>query len=206
MPFIAPLIAPLIATAGIAAPAAVAASSLFGKGGGGSNSQKTFEQTQNDISQYGLTEAKKTIPLATDTLKLPLDFWKKILSGDRQTMMETLAPEIGSVSAQYQGARRAASEFSPRSGGRAAGLQESRFKESGDILGMMEKARPQAADAVTNIGQLMSQLGLGEMGTSVNASNSGGQIATQAREQDIANQQATGAGIGTLLSAVFGLL
>jgi hypothetical protein len=181
---------------------------LFGGG-----SQATASKQQNelaaamtDVTKYGLSQAKSTIPKAMSALQLPLDFWTKILSGDRQSIMSTLTPEVSSVSEQYQAGRKAASEFSPRSGGRAAGLSESRFKEAGDIQNLISGMRTTSADEVTQLGQILGNLGLGELGASTSAAGTGGKIATARREQSMEQAAGFGEAAGSMASILLGLI
>src|SRR5947208_1730502 len=83
-------------------------------------------------------------------------YYEGILSGDRQKALETVAPEAGSILSAYDTAKRAASEFSPRGGGRNAALQELPYRESGDITSLLQKVRPEAAKELTAISEFLS--------------------------------------------------
>lgn len=179
-------------------------------GGGNEKTNKTAQTNAINqataVSTFGLDEAKSTIPKATAALDVPLNFWQKILGGDLSSITKSLQPEIGTVSDQYQAGRKAASEFSGRSGGRAASLEESRFKEAKDTSDLIATARPQAAESVTNIGQILAQLGLGETGVSTSAAGTAGNIATAGRDQAAAQNAQFSQAAGTMASILLGLI
>jgi len=131
-------------------------------------------------------------------INLGADFWKKILTGDRSAAMSALSPEIGTISSQYQGARKAAAEFSGRSGGRAADLQTSPTDEAGKIENLMNTIGPEAAQQTTDICKFLASLGIqnenifaGMQGNALASIQTQKQIADQVKQAQ--NQQAMSA-------------
>jgi hypothetical protein len=106
---------------------------------------------------------------AEKVLQGPLDFFSKLLSGDRQSAMEAEAPAVNSILSQYDSAKRAVSQFAPRGGGTASTLAQAPFKASDAITNLLASVRPEAAQALTQISGLLSSLGLDE--SSIGISN-----------------------------------
>lgn len=165
-------------------------------------SESTLGNIAGDMSARG----KSDLGTGEKMLQAPANFWQTLLSGDRTAMTSTLAPEISTVSSQYQAARKAASEFSPRGGGRTSDLSESRFKEGGDIQKLFEQGRVTAADKVTDISKIYSALGLSETGTAAGAAGTQGQVATAARGQSMQQAQQQGQAAGQLFSLLVGMV
>ncbi len=96
---------------------------------------------QTDIAKFGLGEAKKNLPAAAESLKGPKDFFTALMSGDRKTILDTLAPEVDTLTSQYDTGKKTAEEFAPRGGGRAAVLEELPFRKAGEINKMVQCQR-----------------------------------------------------------------
>jgi hypothetical protein len=118
------------------------------------------------------TEGTKTLGAGTSLLGKPLDYWQNLLKAPTRTsLLEQQAPAVSSVIGQYSTGRKAVSQ-QPRGGGTAATMANLPFQESGAITGLLENQlsqtlnvlQPEAAQAITQIGQTLDQLGLSEMG------------------------------------------
>ena len=141
-----------------------------GGGGGGGNPKDLAEQSlaklagvQAEAGEWGLGQAKRLLPEAEADIQKALGSYLPLLTGDRQAKIEGLGPEVNQISAQYDTARRAAAEFTPRGGGRTAALAEVPFRKAGAITSLLQKVRPEAAGKVTDIGQLLASIGLTAM-------------------------------------------
>src|SRR5207245_2627957 len=88
----------------------------------------------------------------------------KLLSGDRQEMLQAVAPEVNAIRGQGATGRRALSQFAPRGGGTTAALAEEPFRESGQITNLLNTVRPEAAKGLTQLGALLGNLGVSEIG------------------------------------------
>jgi hypothetical protein len=174
---------------------------LFGNSGQ-SSAQKNLTNIESSTAQLGENLASTTLPAATSALQGPLNFFQALLSGDRKTIMSALSPEISTLSSQYNTGRQTAEEFAPRGGGRAAALQSLPFEESGQIENLVQGAQTEGATGVTQIAQLMGELGLGELGASTGAATS----ANQAIQSSVENQQQQQAATGTAIGSLIGLL
>jgi hypothetical protein len=96
-----------------------------------------------------------------ETLGKPLSYYEGLL-GNRQEALTAAAPEISTIQGQFDTAARAVSEFTPRGGGRTAASSELPFTKQAAIQDVISKQRPAAAQGITQIGQLLSELGLSE--------------------------------------------
>jgi hypothetical protein len=175
--------------------------SLFG-GGGQTSEQKKLTTVQTQAAQTGLAAGQKTLPQGTDALQGPLNFFQALLSGDRNTIMSALNPEVSSLTAQYDTGRQTAESFAPRGGGRAAALESLPFQEAGTIENLVQGARATGASGVEQIGSFLAQLGLGELGTGSNIAGSAFNNIQTAKE----NQQQQQAGAGSAVGSLIGLL
>jgi hypothetical protein len=177
--------------------------SLFGGSsgpGGPSKEQKGLFASQQKAIDFGLSQAETTLPQATAALQDPLKFFNALLTGDRNTLQSVLGPEINTLTSQYETGRRSTNEFAPRGGGSTAANAEARFKESSDITNLVGGARKEGAAGQTAIAQLLSQLGLGELGTGTGAAaNLSSELLAQQQNQQ-QQQQQVGQGIGQLIA------
>lgn len=88
------------------------------------------------------------------------DYLKKILSGDRQQMLEATMPERRRVIDQYATAKKAIAEFTPRGGGQAGSLSQINATEASDLATIGSGARADAAKTGLNTGLNLESLGL----------------------------------------------
>lgn len=151
--------------------------------------------TAADIGSSG----KSTYASGTALFDGPTRYNEDILNGDRNAALAQEAPDVRSILSQYDGARQALSEFAPRGGGRASGGSNLAFKQAGDINALLQRARPQASANLTNIGQILSSLGLSQEQLGLTGENYAAQDLLGRRGQNIqenANTQQILAGLG----------
>jgi len=79
----------------------------------------------------------------------------QLLSGDENAVNEAVLPQTRGVLDQYDTARKAIAQFTPRGGGQASALTKSRFDASSDIAGIKSKA---ISSAIGELSQLGTQL------------------------------------------------
>jgi hypothetical protein len=127
----------------------------------------------------------------------------KLLSGDPQTINEAILPEARGVMAQYDAARQAIGEFTPRGGGQASAISRSRFDEAADIAGLKSTARRSAVGELARlgteqerIGAGLEQVGLGAFGTLLEES-----LKKEADKRKFWAQ--LGLGIGAIAAGIF---
>lgn len=189
---------------------------LFGGGGTAKvgPTSPTFRRAEQigDLSKnyafdYALPEGQKLLSQSENTLQMPTDYWSKLLSGDRTQMMQAEAPEIQNISDLYSQQKKNISMFTPQGGGQTAALTEAPFQQARDVGTLLEKARPQAAQALQSIagqeaamsGQVTSE-GLQAGGLSLNAVSDQINALLGKSAQDIPLQQQTGAGLYSILN------
>lgn len=145
------------------------AGGLLGRAGA---RQRTAEEKTaiNDIlgaNQLGFRRAEGLGGVADDFLSTgresyqpAIDYWSKLLSGDRQTINEAVGPETTRIAQNYEGAKTAATQFAPMGGGRSQLLAEIPFQRGRDISALISSLRPEAAKQLSAIAQQLSAMGL----------------------------------------------
>ena len=179
---------------------------LFGGGSGQSNQQKQITTAQTNSGLANLNTGASTTAEATSALQQPLDFFKALLSGDRNTIMSALSPEISTLSSQYNTGEQTAEEFAPRGGGRAATLESLPFQKAGQIETLVEGAQSKGATGVTDIGQLLGELGLNEQSLGLSGTGTAFNEAQAAKENAQTQQTAAGSAVGSLIGLLVGAL
>ncbi len=109
------------------------------------------QETGTKISNEGYD----TFGKGSEALGGPLAFYKSLLGGDRNSMMETLAPEISAINAQFAEPLKEA-QLLGRGGALATDLDAS--KQSA-ISNLFFQARPAAADKLSGIANALMNLG-----------------------------------------------
>ena len=116
----------------------------------------------------------ETLESGTALLGTPLDYWQNVLkTPTRQGLLEETGPVASSIVSQYSTGKKALGQL-PRGGGTSAALANLPFQEAGDITALLERQlgkkinelQPEAARAITQIGQTLSGMGLEELGLS----------------------------------------
>lgn len=79
-------------------------------------------------------------------------FYKTVLGGSQEDTRSLLGPDVDTILSQYDNAAKAASNFGPRGGGRAAIMAEAPFKKTGAYGELLGKAKQTAAGGLTEIG------------------------------------------------------
>jgi hypothetical protein len=100
-----------------------------------------------------LGQAGTELTGAESTLQKPLDYYSKLLGGNRADMMSAEAPEIGIINDQAAQQRANIGKFTPQGGGLTSTLSELPFQQSRDITTLLEKARPDAAQNLEKIAE-----------------------------------------------------
>lgn len=195
MPFLAAIPA-IIGAASIGGAASVG-SALIAKSGGGSSKDLIKQQTKN--AAFAQEQGAENVKAGRDALQLPLDYYKTLLSGDRNALLTAAAPDVNTVVSQYDSALKQANEFGGLDPTQAAEL---RFKKAGDITNLLLGKRKEGAQGTERIGGTLLGAGNSELGIASGATGS----ALQAQAtRDAAGSQASGeigAGIGSIIAAL----
>jgi len=104
--------------------------------------------------------AQNFLQQGSQTFQPSIDYWTRILSGDRSEITGAVAPEIGRISSGYDQAAKTAGQFAPSGGGRSQLMAELPFRKAQDISTLISGLRPQAAQQLSGIAAQLSQLGL----------------------------------------------
>ena len=123
-------------------------------------SGNSLTQRLRSLMNVGGNWAQELNTGGTSNVGSATDYWGKILSGNRAAMMEGLAPEVKSIQGQYANVAKANTMLAPRGGGRAAVAAEAPYSMASAIQQLLQSVRPQAADAMSQIG--LQQLGLSQ--------------------------------------------
>src|SRR3989442_11615400 len=138
MGFLAPVAAPLI-SGGIGLGTSWLGSKLAG---GMSPEQRRALQLSNQAQTIGLGAGSQLLGLAPRTLNPTIDYWSRILSGNRGEMTSALSPEINQIGEGYAAQQQAAANLIPRGGGRATLMQNLPYQQMRDVQTLMQTARP----------------------------------------------------------------
>ena len=163
MPFLAaPAAAPAASaaapwiTAGVTSGIGLLGSLLGGKMAGPNRAQREMSELQAGLARKTAPVGASMYQLAGRSMNPVVDYWSKILSGDRGQATSMMAPELNRISEGYGANTRAAEALMPRGGGRATVMQQLPYQQLRDQTTLMQTARPQAA---TNLLQAGSQAG-----------------------------------------------
>jgi hypothetical protein len=174
---------------------------------GGKNSKQQNESIGNlgNLFNFGMDTGKQAIASGNKTTAAGLSglgdansYFKNLASGNRTTMMQSVAPEVNAVQNQTDAARRqAAASGTARGGGTAGANQTAKDSAMAQIDNLLFGARPAAAKEeaatsgkIADVGTQQTGMGTYELQTAGGAASSAGGIATNAREQQMkATQQ-----------------
>jgi len=179
---------------------------LFASPPGPTSQQKALTTAETNAATFGLNQAESTLPQATSILQQPLQFFQSLLSGNRQDIMSAIQPAVSSLTSQYETAKRTNNEFAPRGGGATAANAEAPYKEAGDISSLVFQGQQAGAAGVTQIGSLLADLGLGEMGTAGNIALGASSNLLSAQELKTQQQQQLQTGVGSAIGSLVSLL
>lgn len=155
---------------------------------------KPLIDQQTAASKFAMGEAQPLLGQAKSTLQGPLDFWGTLLKGDRSAMSSMLGPELDAISAQDAATKRGFSQFAPRGSMMGARLGELSEGTQRDINQQFLNLRPQAADQVGQLAQLLFGVGTNLFNASTGASGNAlqsllGQRAGNQNERALRQQQ-----------------
>lgn len=144
--------------------------------------------------------------MGTEAVNPVLQYFSALLKGDPNALLQATQPERARVIDQYDTARQAISQFSPRGGGTNAALAQSRFGQASTLANITATARSAAAGQAGQIGTALTGLGLNaqqlasaDLNTIINAILTREGFATQERGQNLGAVGGIGEGIGSLI-------
>ena len=128
-----------------------------------------------------------------------ISYLSKLVSGDPQALAEATQPETIGILSQYDTARKAIAERTPRGGGRTSAIAGSYVSEGAQIAGTRAKARTSAVGELAAIGQNQEQLGLGAEGAGLQGFLSLISSALEGQKQDRSLWSDIGKGIAGVI-------
>jgi hypothetical protein len=124
-----------------------------------------LDQSKGQLNQAGtnaLGTGQASLNKGLSDFGPALDYWNKILSGNSAEMQNAIAPEKDNILASYRAKRKQLAATGSRSGGTNEATAQSEYSQAGDVAGLLQKLRPEAAKATSDIAGKEAQLGLGE--------------------------------------------
>jgi hypothetical protein len=167
------------------------------------------------LADYQLQQGQNLLPKALDTLRQPEDYFRTLLSGNRNAVMGLLGPQINTITDRGAQQQNAISQLLPRGGRLNDRMGAQSTADTAQINDALLGARPAAANSLTNIGQLYGQLGSGLLSGSGNSLATSLQSLLGQRGQDVTaylqkyqqqqeNDRSLGQGIGSMLGILLG--
>lgn len=139
------------------------AGSLAG-GGGAAKATDTGQADLSEMANWLEPFGQKSMTEGQEGLESAMQFFKRLMSGDQAAVAGAVAPGVNTIVSQYDAARKSASEFGARGGGRNEMLAELPFKQAGDIAKLVQGAQLEGAKQLPQVASLLSQQGLGAAG------------------------------------------
>jgi hypothetical protein len=190
--------------------AAVASAAIGVVGGIYSNKQaKKKSKTEKTLEQYQLNNLKQLQPQGQQWLQQgnklmgdPLKFLQSLASGDRNTLMQTLGPELSALGAQNRAHLGQMTELAPRGGASSDFLSTLPFRNQAAQSNLMLSSRLGANQDLLSAGTNMANMGV----NTLTGGSSGAQGLLNyglARNNQAFNQgSATGAGLYGAASSI----
>ena len=195
MGVLTPMAGPLIKW-GIGTAAGGLASKIFG---GTPAASQTALDTMGRSMQSGYDMSQTMSNLAGKSFNPVVDYWSRILSGNRGAAMSALAPEIARMGDQNTAEMKAASELMPRTGGRATMMQSMPFQNMQNVQSMFQSLRPTAAGQLGTLGGTLQANATNALNASTNAGRSIMDYQVEKAKADRALGGGLGAGLFDLL-------
>lgn len=186
----------------------------------GGSSSKTDRGVQlqsfgnlSNLFNWALPLAKETASTGQSILKGGVEslgtagnYFKKLLSGNRSDLMQAEAPAIAATtSAADASKRQLATMGTARGGGVSASNQQIDDKTRATVDNALFGVRSAAAGDLAKVGQAETQAGALDLtaglqagGTAEYAASDAGRLATEAKKQDAATNQALGGSIANI--------
>ena len=174
------------------------------------NDQYLLGQYQQD-QNFADPLISSLLPSSQQGLSTAAAYDTSLLSGNRDTTLAAVQPQVSSILAQYDVTKQANATLNPRGGGRAETDAQLPYKAAGDVQKLLQTVRPEAAKNLTQVsteqgllGQQEQQIANQDVTSSLNYLL-GKDYYTLSKKE--ANSQAGGLfgqGIGSILGGLLG--
>ncbi len=169
MPFLAPLAVPLILGG-----SAVGAAALSRGGNSSSSSSSTTQQQldpliklQTQIAEASGKSGQEDLASARGGINYVQDFYKKILTGSDDDLLKLL--DVTGATKNIDENEQLSSELGVRGGRRASVLGNASFARDAALNNLLKQFRFSAPNQIAQLNQVLANIGLGELSTSVGA-------------------------------------
>lgn len=122
----------------------------------------TEQQLQQQILQgAGISGdlGKLLIELSRDPIIASRNFYQAAMSGDQQTLMQLLGPDLNRISDGARQSLQTMSQLSPRGGASSSFMASLPFQTASQQSQLLASARPQAADKLASMGLNLANVG-----------------------------------------------
>jgi hypothetical protein len=182
-------------------------SGFLGIGGSGAKADRSWQSLSagglNNLFNWGMSTGQGATSAGLGALGKAGSFFSSLLSGNRAQTNAAMAPQIATANAQTDAQRRQlAASGTARGGGTAPASQTAQTTKLAQIQNMLFGARTGAAEGLTKVGSAEGGIGLSAAATAGNAATGLGELGTNARKQDLAQQQEIGQSIGQIAASL----
>ena len=185
-------------------------SGLLGLFGGNSAKRDRSEQLDaytdlRNVFNFSMPQAQAQTAAGASDTGAASGYWKKLLSGDRPTAMQAIAPEAAAATSANDASKRQLATSGTARGGGVAGVNQQRDQ---DVMGKVDQllfgARGGAASGEAALGTTESKTGLEAAEIGSQAMQASGKLASanRSQSQQIHNDAFSSAvsGVGDILS------
>lgn len=197
----------------IGAGGAIGGALLGGKQTAQQKQADTLAQQQLDnqkqITNFLTTKGGGLIDSGISTLQGPLDYYNKLLSGDRTAASGAVGPALSTLKNNQFTNLNNILKFSPRGGARGSAIGASDVASNASLTNILQNLKPMAISGVTDIGKTVLGTGSGLFGQGAQSNAAGTNAAlnflntsnAQAGQQN-SNMAGVGSSLGTLLALI----
>jgi len=133
---------------------------------GGDNDLTRYQRSLTDLMG---TSGEATQAAGAAALKAPIDYWTKILSGNKAEISAALEPELAASNAGFEQQRRTLDQYTPMGGGRSSAVMNLGSKKAQTNAGIISSARAGAAPQLAQAGLQEQSLGIEQLGQAIQA-------------------------------------
>lgn len=130
-----------------------------------SSTTKQLEQQQLDASKFLVPFGQNTLTQGRDALQAPLGFYSQLAHGDRNSLLQSVSPELQSRATSDRATLSSASEMGARGGGSSDFLSKLPFQRNTDTANMLFGARKAGNEGMADIGTRLASIGSGALGS-----------------------------------------
>ena len=180
---------------------------FMGIGGSGAKTDRSWQSSAagglKNLFNWGMSTGTAATSAGLGDLSSAGGFFKQLMSGNRAATNAAMAPQISTANAQADAQRRQQeASGTARGGGTAAVNQQQQSSKLAQIQNMLFGARTGGASELAKVGSAEAGTGVAASNIAGNAASSLFSNATDARKQDLAQQQEIGQSIGQMAAAL----